>query len=438
MKKQTTRILTFVLMAVFAFLVKMPAQASDAATFAPVFNAAFYAEANADLKVSFGTNETLLFQHFLTSGMKEGRQGSAEFNVQVYQALNPDLVAVFGNDLTSYYLHYINSGKAEGRIASTTAPAVPNTPVANQTTTTTQVIGPYNPSNSLAISPLAPKAAESVKSYKKHWTWTASNGYSLKLKFNPNQVLGYRKAYDAATKKIIEVPYTPMSWAADNYRIPSNIIYDQPFSYRPDPNSPYLWAYLDFNSSFNGDKSSRPENFFISTQSLPLVNLATTKLTNGISNSSWEAFCKGFNALWFQQTKGKPYSDRYMSDSLTLGSNGTKISPAGVKDVTTPNTIDFELKRQGDSWCLGIKYNEINIPTELLWCGIRNSMRLVTPDAEAIYQQIYEHFYGGNHVFPNYDTWAKVGNSYVKADTPVQPLNSYNSWESRWVYYSFK
>ena len=438
MKKSTLKFLACVVTAIIAALPKMPVQASDASAFAPVFSSTFYAEANEDLKSVLGTNEALLFNHFLTSGMKEGRQGSAEFNVQVYQSYNPDLVAVFGTDLTSYYLHYINSGKAEGRIANMAAPVAPNTPVANQPAATPQVIGTYNPSNSLAISPLAPKAAESVKSYKNYWTWTASNGYPLTLKFNPNQILGYVKTYNAETKKFSEVPYTTMSWAADNYRIPSNIIYDQPFSYRPDPNSPYLWAYLDFNPGHNNDSSSRPENFFISPQSLPLVELTKTKSDKGISNPSWEAFCKSFDILWFQQTKGKPYSDRYMSDSLSIRKNGTSISPVGLRDSAFPNTIDFELKRQGDSWCVGIQYNEVNIPTELLWYGIRNCMRLVTPDAEAIYQQIYEHFYGGNHVFPNYDTWVKVGNSHVKVDTPIQPLSNYDSWQSRWVYYSFK
>ena len=64
-----------------------------------------------------GANQKALFEHFVTNGMKEGRQGSSEFNLNTYKANNPDLVAAFGDDNVKYYEHYISSGKAEGRIA---------------------------------------------------------------------------------------------------------------------------------------------------------------------------------------------------------------------------------------------------------------------------------------------------------------------------------
>ena len=98
MKKTMTRILTFALMAVLAFLLKLPAQASDITAFAPVFNASYYLEANPDLKAVLGNDATLLYHHFLTSGMSEGRQGSAEFNVHIYKENNADLKAVFGEE----------------------------------------------------------------------------------------------------------------------------------------------------------------------------------------------------------------------------------------------------------------------------------------------------------------------------------------------------
>lgn len=90
---------------------------SNETGFATVFNSNFYSDANPDLKAVFGTDEASLFNHFVSSGMAEGRQGSAEFNVHAYRANNPDLVVVFGDDLASYYQHYMNSGKAEGRLA---------------------------------------------------------------------------------------------------------------------------------------------------------------------------------------------------------------------------------------------------------------------------------------------------------------------------------
>ncbi len=126
-------------MFIMVFLLKMPVQASDVQTFAPVFNSTYYAEKNADLASAYGNNEALLFQHFITCGMAEGRQGSEEFNVKAYRDNYTDLNAVFGDDLTSYYLHYIISGKAEGRIATPITPS-PSTPTSTTSTPTENTV----------------------------------------------------------------------------------------------------------------------------------------------------------------------------------------------------------------------------------------------------------------------------------------------------------
>ena len=71
-----------------------------------VFDATFYAAANPDIAAIYGTDPTLLFYHFLTSGMREGRQGNASFNVWTYRTEHPELAAVFNDDLTQYYIYY--------------------------------------------------------------------------------------------------------------------------------------------------------------------------------------------------------------------------------------------------------------------------------------------------------------------------------------------
>lgn len=91
------------------------AAAPTPVSYAAVFNATYYADHYADLKAAYGNNETKLFQHFINSGMKEGRQASEEFNVQAYKARYGDLRAAYGNNLVLYYQHYISNGKAEGR-----------------------------------------------------------------------------------------------------------------------------------------------------------------------------------------------------------------------------------------------------------------------------------------------------------------------------------
>ena len=82
-----------------------------------VFDANYYLNRYADLKAAFGSNTKLAFQHFVTFGMKEGRQASANFNVQAYRLRYPDLQKAFGADLPSYYRHFITHGYKEKRNA---------------------------------------------------------------------------------------------------------------------------------------------------------------------------------------------------------------------------------------------------------------------------------------------------------------------------------
>ena len=135
MKKLFKSALSILCLAAMLFTISLPVKASEAQVFAPVFASTFYAEKYADLKSSFGTDENLLLQHFLTSGMAEGRQGNAEFNVQTYRDNYADLKTTYGDDLLLYYLHYINIGKAEGRVAT----PISNTPSVSTTSTSTNV-----------------------------------------------------------------------------------------------------------------------------------------------------------------------------------------------------------------------------------------------------------------------------------------------------------
>ena len=73
--------------------------------YAPVYDYQYYKEHNADLAALFGDNQWKYLEHFVNSGMKEGRQGSSAFNLAAYKANNPDLVAAFGEDNQKYYEH---------------------------------------------------------------------------------------------------------------------------------------------------------------------------------------------------------------------------------------------------------------------------------------------------------------------------------------------
>lgn len=81
-----------------------------------VYNYTYYINKYADIKRVYGDNDVVVLEHFVKSGMNEGRQGNAEFNVQVYKNKYVDLQIAYGNDLKKYYMHYIKTGKNEGRL----------------------------------------------------------------------------------------------------------------------------------------------------------------------------------------------------------------------------------------------------------------------------------------------------------------------------------
>ena len=82
-----------------------------------VFDATYYAAAYPDVAAVVGTDAEALYQHYVNSGMLEGRQPSASFNAQIYMSNYEDLQAVYGNNIAAYVQHYILVGKGEGRIA---------------------------------------------------------------------------------------------------------------------------------------------------------------------------------------------------------------------------------------------------------------------------------------------------------------------------------
>lgn len=89
----------------------------DGLDYAAVFDPVYYSNRYKDLKDAYGDDEAALFRHFITYGMKEGRQAIDAFNVQAYRARYEDLRKAFGENLPLYYQHYIRYGKAENRIS---------------------------------------------------------------------------------------------------------------------------------------------------------------------------------------------------------------------------------------------------------------------------------------------------------------------------------
>lgn len=81
------------------------------------FDMDYYYNTYPDLQSQIGYNYNGLYNHYLKSGLQEGRSGSAVFNCLVYMSNYTDLQEKFGNNYIAYCTHYETYGKAEGRNA---------------------------------------------------------------------------------------------------------------------------------------------------------------------------------------------------------------------------------------------------------------------------------------------------------------------------------
>lgn len=97
-----------------------PVTVYNGVDYAAVFNYNYYVNKYADVKKAYGKDYEAVLRHFVTFGMKEGRQGCESFDVKSYLYRYADLRKVYGTDLSKYYLHYINNGKREGRAGTGT------------------------------------------------------------------------------------------------------------------------------------------------------------------------------------------------------------------------------------------------------------------------------------------------------------------------------
>ena len=87
----------------------------SAAGLRDIFDAKYYADSYSDLKETFGYDENQLYNHFITYGLKEGRNMSPILDVVAYREAYGDLNTAFGDNWDAYVNHFLNYGASEMR-----------------------------------------------------------------------------------------------------------------------------------------------------------------------------------------------------------------------------------------------------------------------------------------------------------------------------------
>ena len=82
----------------------------------------WYLNNNPDLKKVYGTDLVAAIQHWLTWGVKEGRQASPDFSAVIYLNRYKDVAAVFGRtNYAAAIQHYIYTVLKKEEVASKNA-----------------------------------------------------------------------------------------------------------------------------------------------------------------------------------------------------------------------------------------------------------------------------------------------------------------------------
>ena len=198
-------------------------------------------------------------------------------------------------------------------------------------------------------------------------TWTASNGIVLRIADGFDIQPGYANVYSVFTD------------GTENR----------------EPGSDFMIAF----DEYTGRQSAR-----ISASDLPDIATPSSLLTSINKNdASLLAYKAGFDPLWQTQNNSTA------SELIVFGQG------SGIGLLSTLGTAGYMWEMEYDSgngyWVLELKSNY----TELIWDSIRNSIRLVCPDGEAVYQEIYKQCYSDNPTFPEYDMWVNIGSTEVMA-----------------------
>lgn len=79
--------------------------------YSPVFSIEYYKAAYSDLWEVYGDDDQAYFGHFISYGIKEGRQGKLDFSLQEFIRQHPSLQGKYGDDFMAYYCEILTNSE---------------------------------------------------------------------------------------------------------------------------------------------------------------------------------------------------------------------------------------------------------------------------------------------------------------------------------------
>lgn len=212
---------------------------------------------------------------------------------------------------------------------------------------------------------------DAMNSWTLKATWTASNGVVVKI--------------NDAYANVIED------------RNKNAIYYDGTEDLSP--NSPFMVAVNEYiygkEAYLNG--TDRWNSEVVDVSLLPDVPCASSKQTSIPASTDFDNYKSAFNEMYGFQASGKWGAN----PAYCLQNYGSGIGLLGGSSYLF--TVDYN----GSEWVVTINQNL----SELQHDALLNSIRLVSPDGQAVYDAMYRDIYISTDNFPEFNTWYSVPNS---------------------------
>lgn len=219
----------------------------------------------------------------------------------------------------------------------------------------------------------------------KQITWTASNGYQVKI-----------------------ADQSELVYQDSHSRIDIYIDGTEDVS----PNSAWSVAVIEYVYSnekgfAGGTDRYNPE--VVDVSKLPYVSTVSSKQTSLTATAEWNAYKEVFDPMHSFQACGiwqfNPIHMLHLTDDfIGLAADGTgylwEIMYTSEEEYA-PSIYPV------DCWRVTFWTN----PSELSWHGFHTALKMITPDADAVYEAIYEQAYYGADWILDYEGWYAIPNS---------------------------